>query len=207
MIKTPYGFEANLTDQDFQKIGQFACRWSHIEHTMANCLRRLLDLTPEEATIMAFSLSLDQRTSRMAELIEKNPLPAYQAAVFVELRPLIRTIQYIRNTILHGVVIDLFPDEEAFFHLRSKGREITKTELLSCEDLINYTAHVAQAFRLSLGEKEAPSGHTYALPDRPPLPEFLRDKCNLPKEDKAMRQSRPETWVEITPWQRAVAKS
>jgi hypothetical protein len=120
MIKTPYEFEAKLSDQEFQKIGQFACRWSHIEHTMANCLRRLLDLTPDEATVMAFSLSFDQRMSRMVDLIEINPLPVYQATVFAELLPLIRTMQYLRNTIMHGVVIDLFPDEEPFFHLRSR---------------------------------------------------------------------------------------
>ena len=54
MVKTPYNFEANLSDQDFQKIGQFACRWALMEHAIGNCLRVMLNMEPEDATVMIF---------------------------------------------------------------------------------------------------------------------------------------------------------
>jgi hypothetical protein len=114
---------------------------------------------------------------RISEHIKLKPLEAYQATLFEELKPLIRAMQYIRNTVIHGVVIDLFADEEPFWHLRSKNRMVSKSQLFSCEDLINYTAHVSLAFRFSLGEKEGDQGRTYALPDRPPIPDFLPDDC------------------------------
>jgi len=154
MIKTPYHFEANLSDQEFQKIGQFACRWALIEHTIGNCLRVMLEMGPEPATIMIFPLSLDLRMSRIRELAKQRFLTGYQLALLAELRPLIKAMQYLRNTTLHGVVMNLGDDpDQTSFNLRSKGRNLTRGELFSCEDLINYTAHVTQAFRLSLGDK------------------------------------------------------
>ena len=175
MIKTPYHFEADLSDQDFQKIGQFACRWAHIEHTIANCLRVMLEMGPEPATIMIFPLSLDLRMSRIRELAKQRFLTGYQLALLAELRPLIKAMQYLRNTTLHGVAMSLGDDpDQTYFNLRSKGRSLTRGELFSCEDLINYTAHVTQAFRLSLGDKtyEDHEGHTYALPHRFTYPSF-----------------------------------
>ncbi|QHP69442.1 hypothetical protein EI171_20425 [Bradyrhizobium sp. LCT2] len=113
----------------------------------------------------------------------------YQRALFGELRPLVLAIQYVRNTVLHGIVIDLFQDEEPFFHLRSKGRDLTIQELFGWEDLINYTAHVSQAFRFSLGEKDDVLGHSYALPARPSVPEFLPNDCrSFPKKDLLLRE-------------------
>lgn len=199
-IETPFGFEVRLSGEEFQKIGQFACRWAHIEHTVGNCLRVLLGMAPDDAQVMVFPLSLDARVQRINEVIKKRPLPTFQATLFSELKPLLRAQQYLRNTVLHGVVIDLFLDEEPFFHLRSKGRDLTKAELFSCEDLINYTAHVAQALRLSLGEKDLPNGYTYALPDRPDVPDFLPGDCrNFPPDETVMRRSRPDSWIDVQP--------
>lgn len=70
MITTPYQFEQKLSDQDFQKIGRFACRWSHIEHTVSNCLRRVLDMDPKPAQIMVFPLSLDAKMRAISDLAE-----------------------------------------------------------------------------------------------------------------------------------------
>ena len=99
-------------------------------------------------------------------------------------------MQYLRNTTLHGVAMSLGDDpDQTYFNLRSKGRNLTRGELFSCEDLINYTAHVTQAFRLSLGDKtyQDHEGHTYVLPDRPHIPEFLPPECRkLPQDDKAL---------------------
>src|SRR5262245_11768783 len=189
MIKTPYHFEAGLSDQEFQKIGQFACRWAFIEHTIGNCLRVMLEMEMEPATIMIFPLNLETRMTRISKLAKQRFLTGYQLAVLAELKPLIKAMQYLRNTTLHGVVISFEDDrDKAHFNLRSKDRNLNLRELFACEDLINYTAHVTQAFRLSLGDKtyEDHEGHTYALPDRPQIPEFLSEVCKLPKDDTAL---------------------
>jgi hypothetical protein len=98
-------------------------------------------------------------------------------------------MQYLRNAVLHGVVIgDEAEGDPPFFHLRSKNRNLTKAQLFECEDLINYAAHVALAFRLSLGDKEDLRGPGYALPDRPPIPDFLPGDCRaFPKPGRAVR--------------------
>ena len=84
MIKTPYHFEADLSDQDLQKIGQFACRWALIEHTIANCLRVMLGLEMEEARLKVFSLTLHQRMEQISKLADRR-LTKYQLAVLAEL--------------------------------------------------------------------------------------------------------------------------
>src|SRR4029434_7484060 len=100
MIRTPYHFEANLSDQEFQKIGQFACRWALIEHTIANCLRVMLAMEMEPATVMIFPLTLATRMKRISK--RDKQLTVYQLAVLAELKPLIKAMQYLRSTALHG---------------------------------------------------------------------------------------------------------
>jgi hypothetical protein len=181
VIETPYRSEANLTDQEFKKIGQFAFRWSHMDHTVGNCLRRLLRLDPKQATVIIFPLSLNDRMSRIEQLAKLQPLSPPSQLLLGELKPLIRAMQFLRNSTLHGIVIDVGGHEEPYFHLRSKDRNLSKAQLFGCEDLINYTAHVVTAFRLSLGEKED-WGHDYTLPNRPPVPDFLPSDCrSFPK--------------------------
>ena len=193
MIPTPYRFEAHFSAEEFCKIGQLASRWAHIEHTIGNCLRRILDMDPGHATIMVFSLNLDMRMTRIEEIRQRFPLTAEQTALFLEIRPLIRAVQYIRNTVLHGVVIGGGEDpDETTFHLRSKNRNITKSDFFECEELINYAAHVTYALRLSLGEKDDPTEHTYTLPDRPPIPAFLPGDCQaFPEGSKGGKRSPP----------------
>jgi hypothetical protein len=194
MIKTPYSFEAELSDQEFQKIGQFACRWSVLEHQIGNCLRRLLDLTPKQATSLVFPLSLDVRMQRIEGLVKSSGLSDGQVALFQELKPLIKAMRFLRTSVLHGIFIDLDPRQEGYFHLRSKDQTVTKSQLFGCEDLINYTAHITQAFRLSLGEKDDPKALDYALPRRPQIPSFLRiDPKGLPPEDEVKRGDPPQS--------------
>jgi hypothetical protein len=178
MIPTPYRFEESVTDEEFKKLGQFTLRWSHIDHTIGNCLRRMLDMDPKPATVMIFPLSMDARMSKIGDLAKKlKPMTLHQQALFNELKPLVKAMQFIRNTAVHGILVDLGPDEGLSFHLRSKQRAVTKDQLFGCEDLVNYAAHVASAFRVSLGEKHDDRGQDYALPDRPPVPDFFPDDC------------------------------
>jgi len=164
-------------------------RWALIEHMIGNCLRVMLGMEMQPATIMIFPLNLDTRMTRISKLAKQRFLTGYQLALLAELRPLIKAMQYLRNTTLHGVVTSFGDDpDQTYFHLRSKGRNLNRSELFSCEDLINYTAHVTQAFRLSLGDKtyEGHEGHTYVLPHRPHIPEFLTEDCKLPKDDTGL---------------------
>jgi hypothetical protein len=196
MIPTPYNFEPNFTAEEFAKIGQFTLRWSHMDHTIGNCLRRLLEMSPTHATVFIFPLSLDNRMSHIERLTKLTPLDPLPGGLFAELKALVKAMQYIRNSAIHGIVISGVEDEP-YFELRSRGRRITKSQLFGCEDLINYTAHVVQGFRWSLGEKESPfsegwGAHTYALPHRPTVPDWLPDDAKaFPKEDKVLRQSQP----------------
>ena len=158
------------------KIGQFACRWAMLEHTVSNCLRRAMEMTQDQASVMIFPLTLDTKMARLGHYMKNSEPTAYKKWLFGELVPLVKAMRFLRNTTLHGVVMDNEQDEP-YFDLRSKGHKLTKAQLFRCEDLINYTAHVVHAFRYSLGEKDDPEGHTFALPDRPPIPEFLPEEC------------------------------
>jgi hypothetical protein len=192
MIETPYGYEPSLSDQEFQTIGQFACRWAFIDHTIANCLRVMLRMEPEQATVMIYPLSMDLRMARMQELKHLHILTDYQLSLLAELKPLIKAMQFLRTTMLHGTVMDFGGDNATYFHLRSKSRSVNKAHLFECDDLINYTGHVVHAFRISLGDTDVP-GKTYALPDRPPIREFLPKECRaFPKEDMALLRGRPK---------------
>jgi hypothetical protein len=98
MIPTPYRFEANLSDDEFKKLGQFAPQWSRIDHTIGNCLRRLLDMTPKHASVIVFPLSMDHRMARIGQLSKLAPFTEYRQSLFDELKPIIKAMQFLRTT-------------------------------------------------------------------------------------------------------------
>jgi hypothetical protein len=160
-----------------------------MEHAIGNCLRVMLNMEPEQATVMIFPMSLDMRMTKIDQLAKLHILNEQQLALLAELKPLVRAMQYLRNTTLHGVVMSFGDADKTYFQLRSKNRNLKRSELLSCEALINYAAHVTLAFRYSLGEKDYPA-HTYALPHRPAVPDFLPSDCRaFPKEDRLVRET------------------
>lgn len=168
MIPSPYRFEPDFSDREYAKIGVLALRWSHIEHILGNCLRVMLRLSEDEAVVMVFPLSGDQRVSRIAELTKLKPLPDSARIAFEELRPVLKGLQYVRNTVVHAIVSD-----EGDFHLRSKRRSLAKSEVFAVEELTNYASHLVLAFRFGLGFKDdAPMDYT--CPPRPDIPTFLQ---------------------------------
>lgn len=190
MIPTPFMFEANLSDEDFQKIGRLSLRWSHIEHVAGNCLKTMLRLTYQEATVVVFPMSLEQRVNRMTELSEITPLPEEARFPFSEFKILFKGIQYIRNNVIHAIVGG---DGWDHFHLRSKNRTLSKAEIFGSEEITNYTAHVVITLRYALGPKEGP-WRPPALPDRPEIPEFLRSVIQWPKpKGTAKPPSQPQS--------------
>jgi hypothetical protein len=170
MIPSPYGYESKISDEEYKIIGQYTLRWSQIENSIANSLRSLLGLDPKHA----------------------NAFAGQRKAVFAELKPLIKAMQFIRGTTFHGVVIGFFSAEDLFINNRSGQRNLTFPQLKECEDLINYTAHIAIEFRITCGGEDDDRGPEYALPNRPRLPAWLPDNCKFPREDTVMRKPQPQ---------------
>jgi hypothetical protein len=179
MLDTPFRYEAELSPEDYQKIGQLSLKWSQTEHVIGNCLKVMLRLTDEEAIAMVFPLSLDMRLARIEALSEINPLNADARAAFDELKLVMKGIQYVRNSVAHAVVIE-DTKEGHVFHLRSKDRTLTKAEIFSIEELTNYAAHAVLSLRYALGFKGV-EGSRHTLPERPEIPPFLRTVIQVQK--------------------------
>ena len=176
MIASPFRFEPLISDQDLAKLGILSLRWSHIEHTLANCLKTMLRLSDDEAVVIVFPLNLEQRLNRIDEISQINPLNPHAQAAFDELRIVMRGIQYVRNSVVHSIVME---DEKEghVFHLRSKMRTLTKAQVFSIEEWTNYAAHLVQALRFALGFKNQSEPVFYTWPNRPAIPDFLPPNC------------------------------
>lgn len=173
MIPSPYNFELALSDHEYAKLGVLALRWSHIEHILGNCLKVILRLTDEEAVIVVFTLSADQRAERIYQLSKLVALPEPAQKAFKELRPVLKGIQYVRNNVVHSIAGDCEGDEFVF-HLRSKKRSLTKSQVFSTEEITNYAAHLVLALRYGLGFKDGQPPTDYLVPERPDIPDFLK---------------------------------
>jgi hypothetical protein len=171
MIPTPFRYEANLTPEDFQKIGQLSLRWSHTDHIIANCLKVMLRLTDEEAILMVFPLSLDLRIQRIEAHRKLKKLPPDADHAFTELKAAMEIFRPVRNFVAHALLRDEARGEQVF-EFRSKGKKMTKMQIFETEELTNYASHAALVFRYALGEKnsDVPS----PLPNRPRIPMSLR---------------------------------
>ncbi|GLQ79284.1 hypothetical protein GCM10007881_28020 [Mesorhizobium huakuii] len=171
MLSTPFRFEPELTPEDFQKLGQLAMRWSHIEHMIGNCLKALLDLSMEDAVVMVFSLSTEQRLQRLSQLAKTKTLNTEAEKALSELVDIMKGLQIVRNDTIHGIMAE--GSSGQILHNRSKQRQITKEQVFSCEELTNYAAHAVLSLRYALGLKDSP-GDRHPLPERPEIPAFLQ---------------------------------
>lgn len=188
MIGTPFYFEEQFTAEEFQKVGTLSLRWSHIDHIVGNCLKALLGITDEQARVMIFPLSLDNRLKAIAELSEISNVSEETKDLLGKLGPVMKALQYVRNTVIHAVI----DRDTQGFQLRSRKRSIPKEEVFSTEELTNYAAHLALHLRSAIGEKELPPWYQLTpLPERPAIPEFLRSWFQEPRRDqRAARRSR-----------------
>ena len=141
MIPVPWNLEPELPSEDFAKIGQLAIRWSHIDQIIANCLKVVLRLSDDEATIIVFPLNAEGRLNRLCELNEVNPLSDDARRILAELRPIMKGLQLVRNNVIHAFVRDDLKDGFTF-HLRSKDRVLSREEVFSSEELTNYAGHL-----------------------------------------------------------------
>jgi hypothetical protein len=180
MIPSPFRFETDLTPEDFQKLGKLSLRWSHIDHVIANCLKRLLRLSDDEAVVVVFPLTTDHRLQRIRALSKLNPLPTEAARqAFDELQLMMKGLQAVRNAVAHAVIMN-HAGADPVFELRSHRRLFTKAEVFECEELTNYVAHAALILRHELGDKD-PAGAPSQLPDAPPIPICLQKLIKRPR--------------------------
>lgn len=173
MLQTPFLYEESLTPEDFQKLGQLALRWSHIDHIVGNCLKVMLGLSDEKAVVMVFSLGQDQRLKKLKQVADIAAPNPDACAALEGLRGVMGYIQQVRNNVIHAIMVE-DPDQGQTFHLRSKGRSLTKEQVFSIEELTNYAAHAALSLRYALGLKGSPGEH-HPLPDKPAIPEWLHN--------------------------------
>jgi hypothetical protein len=173
MLDSPFVFEPHLTPEEYQKLGILALRWSHIDHIIGNCLRVMLRQTEQEAIVTIFSLSTQHRLEHMKKLVTVSPLNSDAQAAFDELLAIMKGIQFVRNGVVHAILLD-DETEGHVFHLRSKERNLTKAEVFATEELTNYAGHAVKSLRYALGLKGSDPSTRHPLPDRPDVPEFLR---------------------------------
>ncbi|MGX8013734.1 hypothetical protein ACVDG8_034585 [Mesorhizobium sp. ORM8.1] len=130
----------------------------------------------EEAVIMVFPLSTEQRLQRLGQLAKVKPLNAEAEKALGELSAVMKGLQIVRNDTIHGIMAD---DGSGFvFHNRAKQRQIPKDKVFSCEELTNYAAHAVLSLRFALGLKDNLDSR-HPLPERPEVPEFLRSVIPL----------------------------
>jgi hypothetical protein len=166
VLASPFRFDTQLSSEDFEKLGRLAMRWSHIDHMIANCLKRQLGLDDDQARIMIFPLSTEVRLQRMKALGFQS---AKATEVFRELSAVMKGIRTIRNNVAHAVWID------GRFMLRSKeDRAFGKEEIFEVEELTNYVGILALTLRNELGEADPEYKPPDPLPERPPIPGFLK---------------------------------
>jgi hypothetical protein len=171
MIESPFRYEKNFTAKDYETLGKLSLRWSHIDHVLANCLKRLLRLKDDEAQAIVFQLSADYRFDRILELDKLKPLQKKKAVrALEELCLLMGGLRQVRNNVAHAV---LMPSEaDQIFESRKTRRGFTKTQIFATEELTNYAAHAALVLRHELGDKD-PANAPGPLPPRPEIPDWF----------------------------------
>jgi len=186
MIKSPFRYENNFTEKDHEILGKLSLRWSHIDHVIGNCLKRLLRLKDDEAQVIVFQLGADYQFDRILELEKLKPLQKKQAAhALDELCFLMRGLRLVRNNVAHAVLKDDGTAQQ-IFESRKSRRIFTKAQIFATEELTNYAAHAALVLRDELGDKD-PAGAPGPLPPRPEIPDWF-DELQKHKRRKAKRE-------------------
>jgi hypothetical protein len=94
MIESPFRYEKNFTAKDYEILGKLSLRWSHIDHVLANCLKRLLRLEDDEAQAIVITTgSSSKRCSCASAGNANNAAPAnIDRTVFIVAIPALITV-------------------------------------------------------------------------------------------------------------------
>jgi hypothetical protein len=122
--------------------------WSHIEHLIANCLKATLGISDDEAIEKVHRKTFDERMIHLRQL--QSTMNEDASIAFAAFDAAFEHLQVLRNLVAHCILID-GADDGTLFHLRSKDRTLTKSDVLASEDFTNYCAMVAMSLRYALG--------------------------------------------------------
>jgi hypothetical protein len=196
MVSSPFRYEANFKAEDYETLGRLSLRWSHIDHVVANCLKRLLRLKEDEAQLIVFQLNADSQFERILALDKLKPLRKKAAAhALGELCFVMKGLRQVRNNVAHAVLKDDGAASQIFESRKAK-RAFTKAQIFATEELTNYAAHAALVLRYSLSDKDR-AGAPGPLPQRPQIPawfgnlERYKRSVRVVKRQVTRQKSRP----------------
>ena len=188
MVESPFRYEEDFTEKDYETLGKLSLRWSHIDHVIANCLKRLLRLDDDEAQAVVFQIYADQRFDHILKLDELKPLRGKAADALDALCLVMKGLRQVRNNVAHAV---LMHDGTAhqIFESRKTKRVFTKAQIFETEEITNYAAHAALVLRDELGDKD-PAGAPGPLPPRPAIPGWFDKLQRYTRKTKRRQKSR-----------------
>jgi hypothetical protein len=103
MIDSPFRYEKNFTPKDYETLGKLSLRWAHIDHVLANCLKRLLRLNDDQAQAIVFQINADFQFDLILKLEELKPLRKKKAAhALDELCFVMKGLRQVRNNVAHA---------------------------------------------------------------------------------------------------------
>jgi hypothetical protein len=177
IVASPFRYEKNFTDKDYETLGKLSLRWSHIDHVIANCLKRLLRLNDDEAQAVVFQINAHERFERILKLDELKPLQNRKAAhALDELCLVMKGLRQVRNNVAHAVLMQNGTADQIFESRKTK-RVFTKAQIFGTEEITNYAAHAVLVLRDELGDKDSANAPGPLPPSR------LLKKC----PDKLLR--------------------
>src|SRR5437879_4166357 len=122
-------FEFSLSDPELKTLGVLFLTWSHTEHLIGDCLKGLLGLSSEDAIKQVHDISFNDRMIKLRGLKDKMNDDA--KAAFELFDSSFEYLQALRNLVAHCILID--SDEGTLFHVRSKDRTLSKTDIFESE--------------------------------------------------------------------------
>jgi hypothetical protein len=169
--------EFDLTPEEMSKLGELFLVWSHTEHIIAKSLKEILKYNDEDAINIIYPMMLQRKLSNITK--HSSQLSDGSRAYFEELKSVVEAVtKLIRNTVAHGVLVN-DTKEGILFRSPSKDWILSKDDVLASQEISNYALRIAIDFYHSLN----PDEHLAALPERPKIPEALRERLPDRKND------------------------
>jgi hypothetical protein len=150
------------------KLGDLFLVWSHTEHVIAKSLKEILKYNDEEAISIIYPMMLQRKLNNIAK--HSSQLSEGSRTYFEELKSVVEAVtDLIRNTVAHGVLVN-DTKEGTLFRSPSRDWVVSTGDVLGSQEISNYALRIAIDFYHSLD----PDEHLARLPERPKMPEALR---------------------------------
>ena len=173
MIPSPFRFENNLTEDDYRTLGVLLLHWSHIEHMIAHCLKRLRGLNDnDKAMTDVFKLRTRDRLKEIRKLKKSKRWSNDAERAFRDLDEVMKGLLLVRDNAVHAVLMNHETGHPSF-QSRLHGSDYTKAQVFETQELTNYAGHAACVLRHELGDIDTNNPAPSPLPARPSIPEFF----------------------------------